>query len=531
MQDLGDISMNKHGYSLIIAGFAGFLGYLLLTIPGKFFQQYQAAKAQGQIWGYLYLSAVILGLLLFVGAASWIIYVFFRNTRRGRERRKALSSPAEELSDKEKLDLISRNIEQACKAVGSYQEEPEIARAIDKASASIQQKLETETLEIAAVGTVSSGKSTLLNTLAGTDCFDIHVAAGTTRRVRQVEFPGGDKIMLVDTPGLAEADGTSRQELAQEAAASADLVLFVIDGPLKSFEYSSIHSLAAMGKRILLCLNKQDRFSPEDQTVLLEKLREQLNSLVNPADIIPVQAGLSVRTVVRVSKTGRRTIEKMEIKPDISALAERMAEVLKRERRQLLLCNLLLQSRTLNRNVQQKVRRILLSRAKEVVHSYTWKAALAAAASPVPIVDVAAGLGFSIKMILDIAEIFERKLELSDAKELLNQLLKVLYASLGASALAPAAAQAVASGLKGMPVAGSLTGGMLQGITQAVITRWVGLVMIDYFKEQDQSEQAMDLQSVAMEEWKKVTAPSHLASLAAEALKRFRAGKDVEGRA
>ena len=80
------------------------------------------------------------------------------------------------------------------------------------------------------------------------------------RRVSRSEipWPAGDRVVLVDTPGLAEVRGESRAADAAEAAKNADLVLFVVDGPLKSYESELLEALAAMEKRIVVCLNKED---------------------------------------------------------------------------------------------------------------------------------------------------------------------------------------------------------------------------------------------------------------------------------
>jgi len=513
-------------FSMALVAVLFFLGYLLVTLPGTFIEQYQAAKAHGPVWGYMYLGAVALGLLLLAGASSWAAWMVLKNTIEGRKRRRFSSAPASRIPDKEKVSIISRNIQEARRSAGSSGCAPDFSKAIEKSARTIEQKLEAGLLEIAVAGTVSSGKSTLLNTLVGRQVFETAASGGTTRQVRQIDFPGGDRVRLVDLPGLAEADGIDREEEARQAAASADLVLFVIDGPLKDFEFTAIKDLAAMEKRVIVCLNKQDWFSPEDQEILLGRLRQQLEGLVNQEDIVAVQAAEVRREITRVSPDGTEREDFEEIAPDVSALVERMTGIIKGHRRDLLLCNLLLQSRMLKKDTEERLRKMLVSRARRVVDSYTWKSALAAAASPTPILDVAAGLGFSLKMILDIASVFEIKIEISDARQLLNQLMKNLYASLGASALAPAVAQIVASAIKGIPVAGTLSGGALQGVVQAVVTRWIGTVMVEYFQERKSRETGSDLQSLAMEKWKEATSASQLASLAVEGLRRFeRAGR------
>ncbi len=123
-------------------------------------------------------------------------------------------------------------------------------------------------LEIVACGTISSGKSSLLNALAGREIFRSDVQGGTTLQRNAVPWPGQDQVVLVDAPGLAEVGGDDRETAARLAARDADLVLFVLDGPIRDFEYRLLDQLAGLQKRILVCLNKEDWFRPADRELL-----------------------------------------------------------------------------------------------------------------------------------------------------------------------------------------------------------------------------------------------------------------------
>ena len=113
---------------------------------------------------------------------------------------------------------------------------PEMKAEIAAAVAELEAKRELQKVEIVAFGTISSGKSSLLNALAGRDVFRTNVVGGTTTTRSEIPWPAGDSVVLVDTPGLAEVRGESRAAEAAEAAKNADLVLFVVDGPLKAYE-------------------------------------------------------------------------------------------------------------------------------------------------------------------------------------------------------------------------------------------------------------------------------------------------------
>ena len=74
---------------------------------------------------------------------------------------------------------------------------------------------------------------------------------------------------LVDTPGLAEIDGAERVRVAAETAKDADLVLVVVDGPLRESEHDLLEHFGRMEKRVLICLNKSDWYDNRDRDALI----------------------------------------------------------------------------------------------------------------------------------------------------------------------------------------------------------------------------------------------------------------------
>ena len=80
-----------------------------------------------------------------------------------------------------------------------------------------------------------------------------------------------------------------------------------------------------------------------------------------------------------------------------------MMSIVERDGRDLLLANLLLQSRGLVDEAKERVLAALDERADEVINKYMWAAGGAAAINPFPLLDLAGGSAITVKMVLDLA--------------------------------------------------------------------------------------------------------------------------------
>ncbi len=508
---------------LVLVAVAG-AGYLLRSLVPTMIEEYEKAAGFSPVWGYVYLAVAGLGSLAFLVLALWTVWTLASNSRGKSQRREALNRTPGQLSRREKESEIDTHLadgrQWAEDGTLSIEAREKIRRSLEE----VESKRESRKLEIVAFGTVSSGKSSLLNALAGRDVFRTEVRGGTTVSRNEIPWPGNDQVTLVDTPGLSEVLGADREELAKQAARDADLVLFVSDGPLKDFEMRLLEVLAAMEKPILVCLNKEDWYRPADRDLLLGQIAEQVQRFVPRENVVSLRAQPGARVRTRVLADGTQSDESVEVLPDISQLAVRMQAIIQRDGRDLLLANLLLQSRGLVAEAKAQVQTELDARARQIVDRSMWQAGAAAALSPLPVIDLMAGLGITSHMVLQLARVYKQKLDLDTASRLIAELGKQLVSVAGANVAAPAAASGLASLLKTVPGVGTITGGLLQGLVQVLVTRWIGGVFIEYFRS-EMRESATDWASLARAQWAKVTQPEELSRLVKAGIARLGARK------
>jgi uncharacterized protein (DUF697 family) len=176
------------------------------------------------------------------------------------------------------------------------------------------------------------------------------------------------------------------------------------------------------------------------------------------------------------------------------------------------LANLLLQSRGLVAEAKAQVQTELDKRAGEIVDRAMWQAGAAAAISPLPVIDLAAGLGITTHMVLELARVYRQNVDLATVSRLIGELGKQLLSIAGANVAAPRAASGISSLLKTVPGVGTITGGVLQGLVQALVTRWIGKVFIVYFRNEMRPPET-GWASLARAQWSEVTRSEELAKL------------------
>lgn len=496
---------------MLLVVYLAIAGYLVVSWLPSIIGGYRTIADAYPILAYGYLGVVVLGAVVMLAISLTVFVRLWRNTRnkqRSRERRQQNPS---ELSAAQLQAELRENLSASQGFAADVAVSAELRAEIEKALRALDKKHADSRLEIVAFGTISSGKSSLLNSLAGRQVFASDVLGGTTSVRSEVPWPTNEHVILVDTPGLAEVRGEQRAAVAALAAKNADLVLLVVDGPLKSYEVDLVNKLREMEKRIVVCLNKEDWYDEEEEQQLTQQIVAQLPG-VAAEDVVAVRAAAVNRERIRVTSTGEELAEEYEVPPNVAPLAERLLQIVQKDGRELLLANLLLQSRGLVDEAKDRVRGVLDARANEIITKYMWAAGGAAGINPIPLLDLVGGSAITVKMVLDLADVYKQPIDTDGVVKMLEQLGKNLIAMVGATAVSPAVAAGIGSLLKTVPGIGTVAGGLVQGLTQALVTRWVGNVFVEYYRR-DMQASAGGIAELARDQWQLLTRPESLRKL------------------
>ncbi|HEX8203540.1 MAG TPA: GTP-binding protein [Isosphaeraceae bacterium] len=320
----------------------------------------------------------------------------------------------------------------------------------------LAQKLEGNTIEIAAFGMVSRGKSSVLNALLGKDVFRTGSTHGTTvvraaQPWESVTLSGTDagapaaRLVLIDTPGIDEVGGEVRETLAREVARHADLILFVVCSDMQRREFEALSELRGAQKPIILVFNQIDRFPDTDRDQVYAKIRdERVRHLVRPEDVVMTAARPDPFRVKIRHPDGRTTVEWEHPAPIIEPLRARILEVLEREGKALIALNTLLFAGDLHQEIVAHKVRIRDDAANRMIWNFALAKGAAVALNPIPVADMAGGLAVDVGMIVALSHVYGIPLTRRTAASLVKDMVKAL----GALGAVEVATRLVASGIK-----------------------------------------------------------------------------------
>jgi small GTP-binding protein len=315
----------------------------------------------------------------------------------------------------------------------SPDERAALERDLDQLHA-MAEKLAAGKVEIVVFGEISTGKSALINALVGEAVAEVNVRGGWTKDVWNVGWKGagyvvpglaGSQVILIDTPGLNEVDGAQRAVMAHEAASRADLVLFVADSDLNEVEYSALVELASTHKPIILVLNKADLYSPQELAELMSVfMGPRLAGLVDPENVVAAKADPRQVEYYVESADGKTRQEWRKPKPDVSALRERILEVLAIEGKALVALNAAMYAADKSDRMGAIRVRMRNEKATATIWSFAVMKALGVASNPLAVADVLGGTAVDAVMVVTLGNIYGIEITTANARELITSILK-----------------------------------------------------------------------------------------------------------
>jgi len=336
----------------------------------------------------------------------------------------------------------------------------------------LTQKLDETTIEIAAFGMVSRGKSSVLNALLGQDVFQIGATHGTTvaRAAQRWEHdfagrPGleGARLIVVDTPGIDEVGGEGREALATEVARHADLILFVVAGDMQRREIEALTELRQAHKPIIVVFNQIDRYPDVDRDQIYAKIKdERVKHLVRPDDIVMTAARPDPYRVKIQLPDGTTQVLWERPSALIEPLKVRILDVLEREGKALVALNTLLIAGDLHAEIVARKVRIRDDAANRMIWNFALATGAAVALNPIPVADVAGGLAVDVGMIVTLSKVYGIPLTRRTAISLVRDMMLALGAMGAVGITSRLVASGIKSSLAGLTI---MSGGLAAPLT------------------------------------------------------------------
>ncbi|WP_293127098.1 GTP-binding protein [Microcoleus sp. bin38.metabat.b11b12b14.051] len=352
-------------------------------------------------------------------------------------------------------------------------------------------KLERACVQIAVFGMVGRGKSSVLNALLGQNVFETGPTHGVTRTTTIGQWDVGDgvdddlpnprfspviyrlsQVELIDTPGIDEVDGETRELLARRVAQQADLILFVVAGDITKVEYQALSQLREAGKPMLLVFNKIDQYPDADRLAIYHKIRDdRVRELLSPDEIVMSAASPLTAQAVR-RPDGSMGVKMTRSLPQVDDLKLKILEILDREGKSLVALNTMLCAGDINEQLVQRKMEIRDAAANRIIWNGVMTKAVAIALNPITVVDILSGAVIDVVMILTLSKVYGIPMTEAGAVELLQK----IAISMGGITAGELLANFGLSSLKGLlGLATPATGGLALGpyisvaVTQAAI--------------------------------------------------------------
>ncbi len=389
------------------------------------------------------LIAVIAGLVL--GFGLWLSWRIVRPARTGTGEAAAPLTEAGLQAHMEAAAAAGVDIEKA------RRELEELAR-----------RRQLESIHLALFGEISSGKSSLINALLPGAGAETDVIGGTTTGIQHYHWQreSGDKVVLVDVPGLNQME-REYDRMVMEEAQRAHVVIFVCDGDLTRDEYQALQPLLELKKPLIVAFNKLDRYSDDDRQLIRQHLVDRFASELQVSVV-----GIATRPTRRVTRVGPDGVEREEdqvLPPQIEELRAAVQSALDSNMTLLeRLRDTAVFELTAHKLDQAKADHRVRASA-DLVKTYTRRAVAGGLAAISPGTDILIQGYLGTRMVKSLCEVYEVPVREIELQKLLNLSQKQVRTAL------PLLLAVAGNAAKAFPGVGTLAGGLMHAVAYGLI--------------------------------------------------------------
>ena len=324
-------------------------------------------------------------------------------------------------------------------------------------------------------GEISTGKSSLIKALVPDAEVAIDVVGGSTGDVRHYRWQSaaGSEILLTDVPGTGGHEA-GLDEMALEEAQRAHVVLFVCEGDLTRAESLAVGHLLALGKPLVLVMNKADRYSVEEQAAIMQKLLQRIDEMGGSLQrdrVVAVSAGGEMDVVQR-GEAGAEDVVRRKRPADIGVLVVAINRLLEDEvqpldeRRDRAVFRLAAEKLA---EAEQKYRK---QRSEQVIRNSTRKAVIGSLAAVSPGTDVIIQGYIGTTMTKELCKLYGAAPRDLDIEEFLDMSQSRVGRAL------PLTLAVAGNGLKAFPGVGTVAGGLVHAVAYGLIFDALGRSLV-----------------------------------------------------
>ncbi len=335
----------------------------------------------------------------------------------------------------------------------------------------LSRRRQLDIIHIALFGEISSGKSSLINALLPGARVDTNVIGGTTTSIQQYHWQreSGDKVVLIDVPGLNQMEREYEHSVMDEAQ-RAHVVIFVCDGDLARDEYLALQPLLELKKPLIVAFNKLDRYTDVEQQLIRKRLAGRFSSRpqVNIAGI----ATRPTRTVVRTGPDGIEHEDQQQLPPQIDELRAAVQTALDSNMELLEHLRDTAVFELTTRKLEQSKAEHRAKESTALVKTYTRRAVAGGLAAISPGTDILIQGYLGTRMIKSLCELYEVPVRDIELQKLLSLTQNQVRTAL------PLVLAVTGNAAKAFPGVGTLAGGLMHAVAYGLIFDALGRAVI-----------------------------------------------------